>query len=313
MTELPVIDVAPLVDGAPGGLEAVAAAIGRASRERGFFYIAGHGVPDTLRAALFAQAATFFDQPAAAKDAVSYFRSPHNRGFIPVGGETLDPSLRPDMKEAFNIGRELAPDDPDLRAGRPFHGLNQWPDLPGFRETALAYFAAMSRLGEALHRAVAVDLGLAPDYFAALIDRPMSTLRLLHYPPHPGRFDGGQYGASPHTDYGNLTFLAQDEVGGLEVQARDGGWIASPPIAGALVCNIGDCLMRWSNDVYVSTPHRVVNRGGRERFSVAFFLDPNWDAEVACLPTCASPAKPPRYAPIKGADYLRSRLERTYA
>jgi isopenicillin N synthase-like dioxygenase len=131
----------------------------------------------------------------------------------------------------------------------------------------------------------------------------------LHYPPHPGAFDGTQYGAAPHTDYGNVTILWQDETGELEVRARDGDWIAAPPVPGAFVCNIGDCLMRWSNDVYVSTPHRVVNRSGRERRSVAFFLDPNADAPVECLAL----GGPPRYPPTTGAAYLKERLDATYA
>ncbi len=140
----------------------------------------------------------------------------------------------------------------------------------------------------------------------------MATLRLLHYPPQPAKAATGQIGAGEHTDYGDITLLMTDEVGGLEVKRRDGGWIQAPYMAGAFVCNIGDCLMRWTNDTYVSTPHRVVNRGGRERYSVAFFLDPNPDAEVACLPTCVSDERPARYPPVSGADYLAGRLDATY-
>jgi isopenicillin N synthase-like dioxygenase len=140
----------------------------------------------------------------------------------------------------------------------------------------------------------------------------MATLRLLHYPPQPPTADEGQIGASEHTDYGNITLLMTDGVGGLEVRRRDGVWIAAPSIPGAFVCNIGDCLMRWSNDVYVSTPHRVANRGGRERYSIAYFLDPNPDAEIAALPTCVSPEHPARYPAIAAADYLRQRLDATY-
>jgi isopenicillin N synthase-like dioxygenase len=312
MPGIPIIDIGPLVEGTQEGERAVAADIGLASRERGFFYVANHGVPETLQSDLFAAAAGFFALDEATKETVSFFKSPHNRGYVPIGGETLDPSLRPDAKEVFNIGRELAPDDPDLLAGTPFHGLNLWPDLPGFRDVTLSYFTAVKRLGDLLHRAFAIDLGLPADYFVRFTDRSITTLRLLHYPPHPGQFDGGQYGASPHTDYGNLTLLAQDDVGGLEVESRDAGWIDAVPIPGTFVCNIGDCLMRWSNDIYVSTPHQVVNRGGRERYSAAFFFDTNADALVDCLPTCQSAERPARYPPVNGADYLRSRLERTY-
>ncbi len=140
----------------------------------------------------------------------------------------------------------------------------------------------------------------------------MATLRLLHYPPQPPVAGEGQIGAGEHTDYGNITLLMPDQVGGLEVRKRDGTWLAAPSIANTFVCNIGDCLMRWTNDIYVSTPHRVVNRGGKERYSVAFFLDPNPDAAIECLPKCVTPQRPARYAPTTGAAYLRSRLDATY-
>ena len=176
----------------------------------------------------------------------------------------------------------------------------------------LSYFDAVWSVGRRLHEGIARDLKLAPEYFEDKLDQPMATLRLLHYPPQPRNAAAGQIGAGEHTDYGDITLLLTDEVGGLEVKRRGGGWIAAPYMPGAFICNIGDCLMRWTNDVYVSTPHRVVNRGGRERYSVAFFLDPNPDATVACLPTCVSPDRPGRYPPLTGADYLRGRLDATY-
>ncbi len=310
--QLPVIDLAPLLSGGAAGLAHTADEIGRACRTIGFFYIVHHGVPETLVSAVFAQAAALFALPAERKMALSIANSLNNRGYAALESESLDPAIAPDMKEAFNVGRDPEPGDiADPEA--PSQGANQWPELPGFRETMLAYYTALRRLSENLHRAFAVDLGLAPDYFAASIDRPMATLRVLRYPPHPGPFDGTRYGAGTHTDYGNITILAQDDVGGLEVRTRAGAWLAATPIPGAFICNIGDCLMRWSNDIYVSTPHRVVNAGGRTRYSAAFFFDPNADANVACLPTCATPDRPARYAPISGGDYLRERLDATYA
>lgn len=303
MIEIPVIDLD--IDDA-----ALARAIGAACRNTGFFYVANHGVAQATLAGLRAAGEAFFALPEAEKRAVSIERSRHNRGYVPFAGEALDPARPGDAKEAFNMGRELAPDDPDLLAGKPFHGPNQWPAKPaGFRAALIAYYDSMLVLGQKLHRAFARDLGLAPDFFTDKIDKPLATLRLLHYPPHPGEFDGGQYGAAPHTDYGNVTILWQDDIGGLEVRARTGDWIAATPIADTFVCNIGDCLMRWSNDVYVSTPHRVVNRSGRERRSVAFFLDPNADAPVECLAL----GGPPLYPPTNGAAYLKERLDATYA
>ena len=170
-------------------------------------------------------------------------------------------SSQADQKEAFNIGLDLPASDPEVIAGKPFRGVNLWPQTPGFRDTALDYFNALWRLGLDLHLAIATDLGLPPSFFADKFDRPMATLRLLHYPPRDAGNDDLP-GAGEHTDYGSLTILLTDNVGGLEVRRRDGAWIEAPPIPGAFVCNIGDCLMRWSNDTYVSTPHRVTSPAG---------------------------------------------------
>jgi isopenicillin N synthase-like dioxygenase len=312
MSAIPVIDVAALVDGSPAQARDVAKALGTACREVGFFYVAGHGVPLELMKRVFDTSAAFFTGPASVRDAVSFDGPGSNRGYIRLGGETLDPGKPPDVKEAFNIGLELAPDDPELVAGVAFRAANLWPEMPDFRATMLDYFNQVWRLGRDLHRGFALDLGLDPDFFESKLDRPNATLRLLHYPPSEKPLSGGQLGAGVHTDYGNVTLLATDAVGGLMVQDRSGRWLDAPVMPGAFVCNIGDCLMRWSNDVYVSTPHKVVNPGV-DRYSVAFFLDPNPDAVVACLPTCTSPERPAKYAPISGAEFLRSRLEPTYA
>jgi isopenicillin N synthase-like dioxygenase len=311
--QIPIIDIAALRD--RSGTADIAAKIGAACRGVGFFYIADHGIADTLLAQVRAAAEAFFDRPDAEKRAVSIENSRHNRGYVPFESEKLDPTRKGDLKEGFNVGRELAADDPDFLAGKAFCGPNQWPADPSgkFKPAMLAYFDAMLALCQDLHRAFAHDLGMPEGFFEKLIDKPLATLRLLHYPPHPGAFVPDQYGAAPHTDYGNVTVLWQDAVGGLEVQTRDGAWIDARPIPGTFVCNIGDCLMRWSNDTYVSTPHRVVNRSGRQRWSIPFFLDPNGDAPVKCLPSCTGPGRPVLYPPTNGADYLRERLDATYA
>jgi isopenicillin N synthase-like dioxygenase len=309
--ELPIIDIADLVSGKDS--VRVAAEIGAACRGIGFFYVTGHGISAETSARLFSESRRFFAASAETKNAASITKSPHNRGYVGMGEEILDPDMPSDLKEAFNIGLELAEDDPELLAGVPFRGLNLWPDLPDWRENMLDYFDRCWALGMHLHRGFAIDLGLPEDYFAPMFDKPMSTLRLLRYPPQIADPEPGQIGAGAHTDYGNVTILAVDGVAGLEVQTRDGRWVPAPLIEDAFVCNIGDCLMRWSNDVYVSTPHRVTNAGGQERYSAAFFLDPNPDAEVACLSTCQSAERPARYEPISGADYLKSCLDATYA
>ena len=171
---------------------------------------------------MFAASQRFFALPIEHKQRVSIKNALSNYGYVAIGDEKLDPARPGDAKEAFNIGRDLAADDPDILAGKPFHAVNQWPDLPGFRPVLVGYFVAMQRLSEQLHRAFAIDLGLPEDFFRPYIDAPLATLRVLHYPPHPVAFDGQLYGAAPHTDYGNLTILAQDDAGGLQVRQRDG-------------------------------------------------------------------------------------------
>jgi isopenicillin N synthase-like dioxygenase len=310
---LPVIDVSGLASSDLTDRAGVAAELGRACRGTGFFYVVNHGILDSQRDALFAAAQTFFAQPASEKDRLSIKRSPHNRGYVALQAERLDQSAaHSDYKEAFNIGLEMAPDDPEVLAQKPFRGVNLWPVLAGWRETVLAYYNACWELGRRIHRGFALDLGIAEDFFEDKLDAPLATLRVLHYPPQPDRRDSTpDSGAGAHTDYGNLTILATDAVAGLQVRARNGAWIDAPYIPGAFVCNIGDCMMRWTNDIYVSTPHRVAIPV-RDRYSAAFFLDPNPEARVEVLPSCVAPGASPKYPPTTGADYIRERLTATY-
>ena len=279
--------------------------LGRACRDTGFFLISGHGIPDTLIADVFARADTFFALPEAEKRKLDIRDNPHNRGWAAEGSEALDEkSGVMDRKEAFNVGFDLPPDDPRVIAGEPFRGVNIWPDLPGFRDTMLAYYTAALDFGVALHAAFEEELGLPAGFFAPHFTAPMATLRVLRYPAAtaPG------IGAGAHSDYGSITLLMTDGVAGLQVKPRGGDWTDVPHVPGAYVVNIGDCLMRWTNDTYVSTPHRVL-APERIRRSIAFFLDPNPDSTIAALPGTGTP----KYPPVTGADYLRSRLDATYA
>jgi isopenicillin N synthase-like dioxygenase len=284
LQNLPIVDLKALA-GAP-----LAEAIGRACRDIGFFYVVNHDVAPALMRAAFAQSAALFASPLAEKQALAIEKIGGNRGYSGLKHEALDPAKGADLKEAFNIGLELAADDPDLLARKPFRTRNAWPAVPGFRDTVLGYFNACTALALDLHRAFAGDFGLPRDYFTDKFSKPMTTLRLLHYPAGTA---AGEIGAGEHTDYGNITLLATDDVGGLEVRTRAGDWISAAPLENALIVNIGDCLMRWTNDVYVSTPHRVINRSGRERYSIAFFFDPNPEAMVAAIESCVAAGAAP--------------------
>jgi isopenicillin N synthase-like dioxygenase len=302
MDDIPLIDIAPLRGDDAARRAEVAGAIGAASRGTGFFLVSGHGVPAGIVDGAFAAAREVFALPAASKRELAIARHGHNRGYVGLGVEALDEKVGADLKEAYNLVWTDGSSRPP----------NIWPELPGWRESAQACFDAMLDVGRRLHTAFALDLGLDADFFADKLDAPMATLRLLHYPVAFGAdAPAGQAGAGAHTDYGNLTLLATDGVAGLQVRRRGGGWIDVPTVAGAFVCNIGDCLMRWSNDVYVSTPHRVMPPP-RERYSIAFFLDPNPDALVAALPGCVAAGEPPRYAPVTAQEYLRQRFAATY-
>ena len=287
----------------PAGFSAM---LGKACREHGFFLLKNHDVPTRLIDAVFAQSDAFFGLPEREKAPLSIATNPHNRGWAAQGSESLDEtSGQIDQKQAFNIGLDLAADDPAVLRGDPFRGVNLWPDLDGFRDTLLSYFDAALKQGIALHAAFARDLGLPPEFFEEHFDASMSTLRLLSYPAARGQ--GDEIGAGAHTDYGSVTLLMTDGVAGLQVKPRGGTWVDVPHEPGAYVVNIGDCLMRWTNEIYASTPHRVLPPP-RPRRSIAFFLDPNPDSLISALPGTGAAKRPP----ILAADHLRSRLDATY-
>ncbi len=314
--DLPVIDISHLGEVGTRPHDEAVAAIGAACREIGFFYVIGHGIPEGTLAEMFKACRLFFDQGAETKSDLSIEKSGHNRGYVAYQGEQLEASRPGDLKEAFNIGLELASDDPELLAGIPFRGPNQWPaNLPGWRAQMLDYYSQMLALADRLHRAFASDLGATEGFFVPYMERPLAVLRLLHYLPiaAPDTADGKAIGAGTHSDYGMLTLLLQDDVSGLQVRKRDGTWIDAPVVPNAFICNIGDMLMRWSNDIYVSTPHRVINDTARDRYSIAMFCDPAPDAPVTCLPSCCSKTNPPKYAPTTSGDYLTGRLNATYS
>jgi isopenicillin N synthase-like dioxygenase len=286
---LPVVDVSPLLDPrpAPGLLVEAVRQIEAACREHGFFYVTGHGVPPELRSRLAAACTAFFALPSADKAEIAMARGgPAWRGWFPVGAELT--SGQPDQKEGLYFGTELGEEDPRVRAGLPLHGRNLFPrQVPGLRAAVLGYLDALTVLGQAVLRGVALSLGLDAEYFAAgYTASPTVLFRVFRYPAVPPEAvspEKGGWGVGEHTDYGLLTLLAQDDAGGLQVRTP-AGWIDAPPLAGTFVANIGDMLDRLTGGWYRSTPHRVRNTSGRDRLSYPFFLDPGFTDEIPPLP-----------------------------
>jgi isopenicillin N synthase-like dioxygenase len=276
---IPVVNLSDVEQGeTPSRL--VAEEMGRACRESGFFYVAGHGVSEELCRRLDALSRRFFGQDLTTKLVIGMERGGRAwRGYFPVGAELT--SGRPDQKEGLYFGTELPADHPMVQAGVPLHGANLFPDLTGFRETVLDYIDAVTRLGQQLMQVLAMSLGLSPTYFANRYTRePLILFRIFHYPPASARDSiEPQWGVGEHTDYGLLTILRQDDNGGLQIKSPN-GWIEAPPIPETFVCNIGDMLDRMTGGHYRSTPHRVKNRGEKGRLSFPFFFDPNWEAQV---------------------------------
>jgi len=289
------------------------AALREACTGVGFFYIDRHGIAEAVIDAAAEQMRRFFALPLEQRMAVALARSPCNRGYEAMQTQTLEPGMPPDRKEGFYLGDDHGPDHPYVRAGYFNQGENQWPDgLPEFRPAKEAYFAALSGLVTRLMQAMALSLGLPKNHFAAFCDEPMSILRLLHYPPQPANPEPGEKGCGAHTDWGCLTLLWQDANGGLQVRIGD-DWIEAPPLPGTFVVNIGDMFARWTNDRYRSTLHRVINRSGRERYSMPFFFEGSPGHTVDALPGCVAPGAAPLYQPTTVSQHLAEMYRRTYA
>ena len=294
--EIPLIDFAPFLHGGEEGRRAVAAEIGRACESIGFFYLTGHGVPQSVRQAVFDRAADFYHLPLENRQQQTATQE-WNRGWIQSKpGEKLTADSR--VFEQYRIEREFAPDDPALQSGSVFCQPNRWPsdDVPGFAEDCTRYFTAMQGLARQLLQAFAMGLGLPADRFERYCANPISQMSLMYYPSLPDSVGNEIKNTIAHTDDGPVTILAQGEIAGLEVKTREGAWIAAPPIPGAYTINIGNMMMWWSNGRYISTVHRVRNISRVERFSVPFFFNLDEDAVVEPLPELVDGE--PRFVPV---------------
>jgi isopenicillin N synthase-like dioxygenase len=304
-SDIPVLDLAPLIAGEDTSV--LAQDFAKAYGETGFGYVINHGIDPALRAAVFDASARFHALPEATKQAIALDHS--HRGYIAINSSTdvtsdLAEVTKPNQSASFMMMREDAAADPEVYLSGP----NKWPELEGFRTACEAYAAAMTGLGQALMGLALDAIGVTDRSILRAFEVPTIWLRLLHYPPQPPQAPEDLFGSAPHKDFGCPTLLAQDDVGGLQVQTPAGAWVDAPPMAGALVVNVGDMLHRMSNGRLLSTPHRVINISGRERYSVPFFFDPHVSTVIEPLPGTG----PARFEPLQFGAFLRAELEASY-
>lgn len=305
-TSVPIVDISGLRSADLAERQWVAAEIGRAAGEVGFFYISGTGIDESRFDRMLEATKAFFALPLEEK-LRSYIGLSHcHRGYVPVGEEGVEDGI-PDLKEAFDTALDLPADDPDYLAGNPMLGPNTWPDLPGFAEAVTEFYEAIVEVGGRLLWAFAVALGEDPDVFSRHATKTPSQLRLVHYPYNPEAQDGLGIGA--HTDYECFTLL-KPTAPGLEVLNGAGQWIDVPPVPGTFVVNIGDLLELWTNGAFVATSHRV-RKVVEERYSFPLFFNVDYDTEVKPLPQFASADGKTR-APLRAGEHLFAQTAQTF-
>jgi isopenicillin N synthase-like dioxygenase len=315
LARLPILDLGPYLRGEDGALRRLAGEIEHAGETIGFFYIAGHGVPEALIDEAFAQSRRFHALPLAEKRKLPL--DGHNVGYLAMNASvqkhsTVHEATKPNQNESFFVTHDRGPDHPDVIAGTPLRGGNYWPDgLPGFREGVMAYFRAMNELGQRLVPAFAMALGMPADYLDDdFADENNAKLRLLHYPPTA--VEDNDFGTGPHTDNSFLTILARDQVPGLAIRLPSGEWLAPPIIPGTFLVNIGNMIRRMSNDRFLSTPHGVIVDGAADRYSIAYFHSPNVTRAIRVAPSCIDADHPAKYPPTLYADLIREFYNANY-
>ncbi len=310
---LPIIDLGK--PGAEDGMQSVANDFSSAYTRLGFGAVINHGIDPEITKAVFDASRRFHALPLAEKMKVAL--DANHRGYIPVNtstdvNSTLAEVTRPNQSESFMMMREDAAYSKPVLNNAYLAGANQWPELSGFQIALNNYHDAVAKLSHRLVRIACQSIGVSVQHLLPAFECPTSWLRLLHYPSQRADAPDDLFGSAPHTDFGAITIVAQDSVAGLQVLTPAGQWLDVPVIENAFIVNVGDMLHRWSNGILKSTPHRVINRTGKERYSCAFFYDPYVDTVVKPLSECITTDRPVQFEPVHYGDFLRAELQAAY-
>jgi isopenicillin N synthase-like dioxygenase len=312
MNSIPLIDFERLQHSDVGLRSIEIQKLDQACREVGFFYLVNTSIESTEMSQLMVAAKAFFSLPQSDKEAIDIKHSINHRGYGKIGEEQLDEVSQADWKETFDMALDFASDHVLSKQYPSMYGPNQYPSNAFVVEALQNYYVSSFHVSMVVLTAMAEALGLSENFFTQCFKNHVTVLRMIHYPPRPDQAHDN--GAGAHTDYGCITLLLQDDIGGLQVKNRQGNWVDATPIAGALVVNIGDLMQRWTNDQYVSTAHRVIAPlSGVHRYSFPFFVEPDYETCIECVETCQSAEKPAKYAPILSGDWIQSRFDATYS
>lgn len=313
--EVPIIDFGGFYSPSRSEQEAAARALREACMNQGYFYLRNHQFPEAVVDRAYAAMQRFFSLPVEQKMKNHYLASSNHRGYVPVKGINADHSLPgADESEAIEMAHDLPADDPDLLKGVRFYGPNNWPEQPpDFRWALGTYFDCQLELGRKICRAFELALDLEEGFFTSRYTKPLSRLRVCYYPPQREDFDLNNIGIGAHTDYECFTTVWQNGVPGLQMLTAEGEWQLLPPIPGTFAVNLGDLMQLWTNDMFRSTAHRVINLSGVERYSLVQFFGLNHDAAVeGPLPGCAGPGNAWRYKPTTVGAHVEEMVAKTY-
>ena len=306
---IPILDFGPYIAGEKGSLDSLGSEIRDAQEKVGFYFAINHGVSRALIGRAHANLRRFFALPDAEKKKHKNYLPPKSTIYV---SSTVNENTKPDLNEMLRIQRERPADHPGTKAGFTSHIPNHWPEeslLPAWKAEMLAYYDAMETLGYQMLPVYARALDLSAGYFDGMFDDPAWTTRNQHYPPVPA--EDNQFGIAPHRDHGFITLLPVTEEPGLQIRTTTGRWLPANTIEGAIIVNTGEFLNRWTNGRFMATPHRVVPTG-RDRYSIAFFFNPSWDAVADPLSSCTGPDNPPRFKPVRFLDYRNWYLNQNF-